>query len=166
VGELRHQLEKLGGTDASLLPDATQGNELYPSIRKLPLLGVQWADLYRRMKVQETVYELLNQQYELARIQEAKEIPTVNVIDPANVPEKKSFPPRTLIVVLLTILSLGVASACIIGSKRLESLDLQDPRRILASSILQRVGSVRERCVQHPGFVRLKSYAGRFRRDS
>lgn len=166
VGELRHELEKLGGTDASLLPDAAPGNELYPSIRKLPLLGVQWADLYRRMKIQETVYELLNQQYELARIQEAKEIPTVNVIDPANIPEKRSFPPRTLIVVLLTLLSLAVASACIIGSKRMESLDLQDPRRVLVSSILQRVRSARERCAQHPGFIRLKGYAGRFRHIS
>ncbi len=165
IGELRHQLEKLNGSDASLAPDAAPSNELYPSIRKLPLLGVQWADLYRRMKVQETVYELLNQQYELARIQEAKEIPTVNVIDPANVPEKKSFPPRTLIVVSLTLLAVAVASACIIGSTQLESLDSQDPRRVLASRIFQQFGSVRKRCEQHPGFGRLKSYSERFRRD-
>ncbi len=118
------------------------------------------------MKIQETVYELLNQQYELARIQEAKEIPTVNVIDPANVPERKSFPPRTLIIVLLTILSVVVASACIVGSRRLESLDPQDPRRILVSSILQQGGRVRERCVQHPAFVRLKGYVGRPSGDS
>jgi hypothetical protein len=72
IAELKSQLDKIGGTDASLLPDATQSNELYPSIRRLPLLGVQWADLYRRMKIQETVYELLNQQYELARIQEER----------------------------------------------------------------------------------------------
>ena len=84
VGEIQRQLEKFGGTDASLTQDntASSQDEIYPSIRKLPLLGVQWADLYRRMKIQETVYELLNQQYELTRIQEAKEIPTIRVIDP------------------------------------------------------------------------------------
>ena len=132
VDELKRQLEKLGGTDASLVSDATQPSELYPSIRKLPLLGVEWADLYRRMKIQETVYELLNQQYELARIQEAKEIPKVNIIDLPDVPEKKSFPPRLLIVALLTSLSLAAAAAWIVGSSQLEHLDAQDPRRIFA----------------------------------
>lgn len=165
IAELKSQLDKIGGTDASLLPDATQSNELYPSIRRLPLLGVQWADLYRRMKIQETVYELLNQQYELARIQEAKEIPTVNVIDPANVPEKRSFPPRTLVVVLLTILSIGIASACIIGSDRLERMDPQDPRKIFASGILQQVKHASEVYVRYPAFVKLKNYAGKFRHE-
>jgi len=45
VNELKRQLEKIGGSDASLAANATQSNELYPSIRKLPLLGVQWTSL-------------------------------------------------------------------------------------------------------------------------
>jgi uncharacterized protein involved in exopolysaccharide biosynthesis len=145
IEELQRQLQKIGGTDASLLSDATQTNELYPSIRKLPLLGVQWADLYRRMKIQETVYELLNQQYELARIQEAKEIPTVNVIDPANLPEKKSWPPRRLIVVLLTVLSLAGAVVWIIGSERIHSLEHDDPRRQLAMRAAEGLSQLRNR---------------------
>jgi len=59
-------------------------------------------DSYCRMKIQETVYELLNQQYDIARIQEAKETPTANVVDRANFPEKKSFPSP------LTIISSGI----------------------------------------------------------
>lgn len=135
IEELQRQLQKIGGTDASLASDATQTDELYPSIRKLPLLGVQWADLYRRMKIQEKVYELLNQQYELARIQEAKEIPTVNVIDSANLPEKKSWPPRLLIIALLTLLSLAGAGAWIIGAARWERVNPQDPGKMLAESV-------------------------------
>jgi hypothetical protein len=102
------------------------------------LLGVEWADLYRRMKIQETVYELLNQQYELARIQEAKEITTVNVIDPANLPEKKSWPPRLLIIALLTVLSLAGATMWIVRSER---LDPQDPARIFAKSVWREASS-------------------------
>jgi capsule polysaccharide export protein KpsE/RkpR len=132
IEELKRQLQKLGGTDASLASDASQSDQLYPSIRKLPLLGVQWADLYRRMKIQETVYELLNQQYELARIQEAKEIPTVNVVDQPNVPEKKSFPPRLVIIALLTLLALLGAAGCIIGAARWESVDAADRRKVFA----------------------------------
>ena len=101
VNELQRQLDRISGTDASLASDgADSPPNSYPSIRKLPLLGVEWAELYRRTKIQETVYELLNQQYELTRIQEAKEIPTIRVIDPANLPEKKSWPPRLLIIMV------------------------------------------------------------------
>ena len=138
VDELKRQLQQLGGTDSSLLSDATSSTELYPSIRKLPLLGVQWADLYRRMKVQETVYDLLTQQYELARIQEAKEIPTVNVIDPANVPEKKSFPPRLLIILTLTTLSVAIAAISVIASARWREVDQRDPAKRFATRVWDR----------------------------
>jgi uncharacterized protein involved in exopolysaccharide biosynthesis len=138
VDELKRQLQQLGGTDSSLLSDATSSAELYPSIRKLPLLGVQWADLYRRMKVQETVFDLLTQQYEIARIQEAKEVPTVNVIDPANVPEKKSFPPRLLIILVLTTVSVALTAIWVIGSAQWREVDPRDPRKRLALRVWRR----------------------------
>jgi len=138
--ELKRQLIQLGGSDSSLVADATSANssDLYPSIRKLPLLGVQWADLYRRMKVQETVYDLLTQQYELARIQEAKEIPTVNVIDPANIPERKSYPPRLLIIVVITAMSLAIATIFIVGSAPWQDKDPRDPKKRFANRVWQR----------------------------
>ena len=132
VDELKRQLQKLEGTDAALVSDATLPDQMYPPIRKLPLLGVEWADLYRRMKIQETVYELLNQQYELARIQEAKEIATVNVIDPANLPEKKSGPQRLLIILLVTVLCVAGAMGWIFASERVQSLEQADPLRQLS----------------------------------
>ena len=145
IEELKRQLQKMGGTDAALSSDAPTAGELYPSIRKLPLLGVQWADLYRRMKVQETVYELLSQQYELARIEEAKEIPTVNVIDPANLPEKKSWPPRLLIIALLTVFSVAVVAIKIVGEERVRRLEADDPRRQFAMSALDIFGRIQNR---------------------
>jgi capsule polysaccharide export protein KpsE/RkpR len=131
VDELKRESEKLGGTDASLLPGAIQTDQQFPSIRKLPLLGVQWADLYRRLKVQETVFELLSQRYELARIQEAKEVPTVNVVDPAYVPEKKSSPKRLLIISVLTFLSLAGACTWILGEVHWQRVSDDDPRKQL-----------------------------------
>ena len=81
-------------------------SELYPSLRQLPRLAVPYADLYRRVRIQETVFELLSQQYEMARIEEAKDTPVVAVIDQPLVAEKKSFPPRTLVTLLLTMLAV------------------------------------------------------------
>src|SRR5208283_286789 len=93
VDELENQLKIVGGKDESTsLEKAAPGDSLYPSIRKLPMLGVPYADLYRKTKVEEAVFETLTQEYELAKVQEAKEIPTVKVLDSPNLPEKKSFP--------------------------------------------------------------------------
>jgi len=90
VNELRQQLDKLGG---DLSADAQSEDALYSiDFASLPILGVTYADLYRQTKIEETVYELLTQQYELAKVQEAKEIPAVKVLDAAVVPTKKSFP--------------------------------------------------------------------------
>src|SRR5579863_4894062 len=60
IAEYRRQLQKLTGSaepsdGSSSVPAEAEGNQaedLYPSIRKLPVLGVPWADLYRRTKVQ------------------------------------------------------------------------------------------------------------------
>jgi len=95
VGELRHQLEKPGGNaDAGHARDAGDEPSAYPSIRELPLLGVTYADLLRQTRIQETVYETLTQQYELAKVEEAKETPSVKVLDSASVPEIKIYPPH------------------------------------------------------------------------
>ncbi|HEY6185860.1 MAG TPA: GNVR domain-containing protein [Terriglobales bacterium] len=149
IEELKRQLQNLHGTDPSIVDDASHQDQMYPSIRKLPLLGVEWADLYRRMKIQETVYELLNQQYELARIQEAKEIPTINVVDPANVPEKKSWPPRMVIILLITVLSVIGTAAIILASNKIELLEHDDPRRQLAISASAQLSRIRDRVATH-----------------
>jgi capsule polysaccharide export protein KpsE/RkpR len=140
IDELQHQLQRISGTDASLATEGADSSsqDLYPSIRKLPLLGVEWADLYRKTKIQETIYQLLNQQYELTRIQEAKEIPTIRVIDPANLPEKKSWPPRLLIIMALTASALIGTAFWTIGSERWESIDRRDPGKLLAMNIWDR----------------------------
>lgn len=133
ANELRNQLSKMSGGDAGIPEqDSTPsagGNDLYPPIRKLPLLGVHWLDLYRESKIQETVYALLTQQYEMAKIQEAKEIPTIKVLDPADLQEKKSFPPRTLIVVLGALFSFCVGAAVIIGTAKWREIDPSSPEK-------------------------------------
>jgi len=145
VGELRKQLDKLGGTQgngatgtgtsAEQLGDpsaAKAGGGLpYPTIKSLPLLGAKYADFYRRAKIQETVYELLTEQYELAKVQEAKETPSVKVLDPARIPEKKSFPARLTIMFLGTFLAFAMSVVWVLGSARWEEVDPLDPRKIL-----------------------------------
>jgi uncharacterized protein involved in exopolysaccharide biosynthesis len=144
VAELRKQLERLGGGDAKNTdPAATPSGQAadgapgqvaglpYPTIRNLPLLGAKYTDYYRRAKIQETVYELLTQQYELAKVQEAKETPSVKVLDPARIPERKSFPPRSRIVLLGTCLGSALSVIWVLGSARWKEFDPKDPRKVL-----------------------------------
>jgi hypothetical protein len=95
--------------------------------------------LYRQTKIQETVFELLTQQYELAKVQEAKEIPTVKVLDPAIVPTKKSFPPRTVIVILGMMLAVALAMAWMVGKMRWDAVDVSDPRKAFAMEVFTTV---------------------------
>ena len=78
----------------------------YPALRQLPQLGAKWANLYRNVRVHETVFDLLSEEYETARIEEVKSIPTVNVIDFPGLPERKAGPHRTLIVLISTLLAI------------------------------------------------------------
>jgi uncharacterized protein involved in exopolysaccharide biosynthesis len=138
IDELKHQLEKLGGKGESTTDVSGQpGDSFYPSIRKLPLLGVTYADLYRRTRIQEAVLETLTKEYELAKVQEAKEIPTVKVLDAASIPDKKSFPPRMLIMFLGTVLAFAAATAWVLGKTSWEQTDSADPRKLLALEVYQ-----------------------------
>jgi uncharacterized protein involved in exopolysaccharide biosynthesis len=136
INELKHQLEKIGGKgeDASV-PLGQQQDSLYPSIRKLPLLGVAYADLFRRTRVQEAVLESLTKEYELAKVQEVKEIPTVKVLDSPNIPDKKSFPPRLVIMILGTALAFGLATTWIFGRTTWDQTDSNDPAKVFAQEV-------------------------------
>ncbi|MBZ5540981.1 MAG: lipopolysaccharide biosynthesis protein [Acidobacteriia bacterium] len=136
VNELQHQLERLAGKGESAASVSSQpGDSMYPSIRKLPLLGVTYADLYRRTKIQEAVLETLTKEYEMAKVQEVKEIPAVKVLDVANIPDKKSFPPRTLIVLLGTFLACSFGMLFVLGSASWKAIDPQDPGKRFATEV-------------------------------
>ena len=138
VAELRSQLQKLGGNVEAPGPAAAVGGgSQYPSIRRLPLLGIPYADLYRRMKTEEAVYETLTQEYEMAKVQEAKETPSVKVLDPASVPQKKSYPPRLLIMCLGSCLALGLGLTWVFGRALWEETHAEDPRKLLALEVFE-----------------------------
>jgi capsule polysaccharide export protein KpsE/RkpR len=111
VDELQRQLQKLGGKYDSSTNQADQ--PFYPSIKKLPLLGVKYADLYR------------------------KETPSVKVLDPPKVPEKKSYPPRMAIVVLGTLFSASLGVVWIFGNAVWAEVDPHDPNKILVLEVSQ-----------------------------
>ncbi len=134
VEELQNQLQKLnGGAEGDTAGSGDPST--FPSIRKLPLLGVTYFDLYRQTKIQETVYEILNQEYQLAKIQEAKELPNARVLDPPDVPERKAGPIRTIIILVGLVLSVAFGTVWILGKNLWNRVDPGDPRKKLTLEV-------------------------------
>jgi uncharacterized protein involved in exopolysaccharide biosynthesis len=132
VNELQNSLRDMAGKGAD---ENSSAGQLYPSIRELPLLGKTYADLLRQTKVQETIFETLTQQDELAKVQEAKEVPSVKVLDPPRVPQKKSFPPQLLIMLLGALLAFISCTIWILARSAWDATDQSDPRKAVAAEV-------------------------------
>jgi len=99
IAELRSNLKTLEEGEQG---QARASSRIFIPSARLPDLTLQYARLLRDAKARDTVYGLLIQQYEMARIQEARDTPTVQVLDVAVVPEKRARPKRKPIVLLST----------------------------------------------------------------
>lgn len=136
VAELQSQLKKMVGsyTAPGEVRDAPDSGD-YPSIRTLPALGYRYQELYRQAKTQETIFDFLTQQYELARVEEAKELPVVRVMDEPNVPEKKNSPIRSLIVGLSVFVALLMGCWWVVEKEKWDQLPRDDSRRLLFAEV-------------------------------
>ena len=81
-------------------------NALGPSLRQWPSLGIEYAQLTLELKIAEQVLAFLSAQLEDAKYRQAQDAPTLQVLDPATVPEFRSAPSRVLIVLIATVISL------------------------------------------------------------
>lgn len=102
IAEIKKQIKILEEGE----PGQTRDNPLAIPFSEAPDLGLQLARLTRQLKIQEAVFELLTQQNEQAKIQEKRDTPSVQVLDPPKVPERKSRPKRMTISLLAGMLSL------------------------------------------------------------
>jgi capsule polysaccharide export protein KpsE/RkpR len=133
---LQRELQRANG-QSSMDPDGKDidPSHPYPALRQLPQLGVRWANLYRNVRIHETVFDLLSEEYETARIEEVKSIPTVSVIDVPGLPEKKSGPHRTLIVLISILLSAIMTAAFLLARRSWLEMNDEDARKLLATRI-------------------------------
>lgn len=85
-------------------------------LNEVPEIGLKLTRLEMNIEVKKTVYALLAEQYEKARILESKDTPTITVLDKARAPEIRSFPKRKRLISIAFILSVfygfGIAVVC------------------------------------------------------
>jgi len=98
------------------------GEGLFPGFSEVPALGIQLLRMEREMEIQNILFTFLTQQYEEAKILEAKNTPTLQVIDWAVKPEKKHKPKRVIFVLFFCFLSVVFTSLHIIFKPAFEDL--------------------------------------------
>lgn len=120
--ELRRQLAQTqygepAGADAAGGPGSDRRDFVVP-LPKVPGVGTELARLTREAKVQETLVTLLTEQVEQARLEEARDLPVVRVLDRAVPPQRHARPKATLNLVLAGATSLltGILLAFVLDS--------------------------------------------------
>ena len=73
------------------------------SSSKVPETGLEYIRKTRDFKYAETIYEMLAKQFEMAKIDEAKESSVIQVLDKAMPPEQKSKPKRSMMVLIAAL---------------------------------------------------------------
>jgi len=103
LDSLRSQLAKLGGSEDR------SGGELIVPKGLVPEASLEYARKLRDVKYYETIFDILARQYELAKLDEAKQGALIQVVDAAIPPDRRSFPKRSLIVIAATLVGMLLA---------------------------------------------------------
>ena len=103
--EKMDQLKKLKIQSARSEDDFMRS--FFPAFDRVPQVALEFARLTRAVMIEQKVYELLVTEYERSRIEEARDTPTVQVLDVATVPERRHRPKRKILVVAGGVAGLG-----------------------------------------------------------
>ncbi len=131
---LRAQLAKLGGSEDS------SGSEVLIPKGLVPKAGMEYVRGLRDVKYYETIFDILARQFEVAKLDEAKEGAVIQVVDPAIPPDRRSSPKRGLIVIGATTVGflLGIFLALLqAGIQRLKD----DPEATVKLDLLRKAFS-------------------------
>jgi tyrosine-protein kinase Etk/Wzc len=102
------------------------GDTVIPATGNLPGICVEYLRKLRDVKIQEAIFEQLSKQYELAKINETKDSSSVQIIDEAVPPARKSGPKRSLIVLISTFVAFIGSIVVIFAQEYLSKISPED----------------------------------------
>lgn len=129
LNELNSKYSELcEGTDRNQNTTGKAGNIFLP-IADMPMIGLQYMRLFRELTIQVKLLEFLLPQYEQAKIKELQDTPTVQVLDSAIKPERKSSPKRMVIVLIAGLLSVLLFAIGVYIAVKLEYIRMTDNKK-------------------------------------
>jgi uncharacterized protein involved in exopolysaccharide biosynthesis len=111
---------------------ATTGSAIDLPVGKIPAAAIDYLRARRELKIQETLLESMLRQYEIAKLDEAKEGPTLQLVDRALPPDHKSKPSRALVVIVSALLAFVLSSAFVVIRRWIALASARDPARAAA----------------------------------
>jgi uncharacterized protein involved in exopolysaccharide biosynthesis len=108
LAALQTQLDRVAGSQHDT------GSDINLSKGRVTESGMEYLNRFRDLKYHETVFELLAKEFEMAKLDEAREGSIIQVVDAAVPPDRRSSPHRLLIVIAVTIFSFFVAGLWIV----------------------------------------------------
>ncbi len=135
IKELKNKLTMLkSGSEKS-----SDKEQLLLPLNDLPDLGLNYLRLYREVKIQEKIMEFILPQFEQAKLQEAKDSPTVQILDEAKVPLKKSKPRRSIFVIVCMMSYLLVFFVIALFYEYLVNYNTNNSYKIKLDKILREI---------------------------
>ena len=128
--EVRNAQTAIAGLKSQIARLEQGGHDVIPGFGSVPALGQEYVRLMRAFKFQETLVEALTKQFELSKIGEANNVSTVQVIQKARVPDKKSRPKRARIVLLCTFLAFSCSTCSVIARYHYDNIPADTRERI------------------------------------
>jgi capsule polysaccharide export protein KpsE/RkpR len=135
---LRAELARMESTQGG-----SPGSAVDMPVGKIPGAAIEYVRARRELKIQETLLEGMIRQYEIAKLDEAKEGPPLQQVDFAQLPDHKSKPSRLLIVLASTLVALLATSTWVVLRRYLGLLRARDPVAAAAWRGLVRAWRVR-----------------------
>ena len=120
ITNLRSQIAKVEGNE--------RGSSI-PAMGSVPELGQKYVRLMREFKVQESIFEVLTKQHEMAKMSEAKDVVGMQIIQKATTPDKKVKPKRSMIVLATTFAAGFGAVLCAFVCEAGERIPAEDRER-------------------------------------
>jgi tyrosine-protein kinase Etk/Wzc len=115
IRALEHKLAEMGYMKSG--GEDTDDSNLFPKFSTAPELEKRLGELTREVEIKRSVYRVLSEQYEQAKIQEMRDTPTLQVLDWAHPPMVRSKPRRKTIVAVSGALAL-LLSSFVVFSRR------------------------------------------------
>jgi len=128
VIRLHSEIDDLQGQLARLQSGTGKSSPTAIPTSKVPELELEYVRKEREVKYHEALFDMLSRQYEAARLDESRDAPVLQVLDPASYPDTKSSPKRSYY--MLGGLGFGFFAGCVwvLTREHLHSL-----RAVLAS---------------------------------
>jgi uncharacterized protein involved in exopolysaccharide biosynthesis len=122
VVRLRSEIEDLQGQLSRL--QRGSGNDSITAIptSKVPELQLEYVRKEREVKYHEALFDMLSRQYEAARLDEARDAPVLQVLDPASYPDMKSGPKRSYYMLGGLLLGFLASSVWVLTRERIRAL--------------------------------------------